>query len=366
MADELTVDGDRRIFRLPRRFRVPDVPAAFNRLNKLAGEGGRTVLDFGAVEDFDASAVAFLRYARRNLPQVEIIAVGGMLARAEEEQKAAETSAPAAVKAPAGPRSAGFFCWFGETFIRVRDDIARFMIMLSDEFHHLFLYIFKERKGVYPGETWNQLFFMGYRSYPITILLMFLIGVTISATSADQLRVFGADVYLADLIGLSMLRELVPIMTGVILAGKVGAAVAAELATMSVLEEVDALKTMGVSPERFLMVPRILGITLAVPLLVAIADVVGIGGGILTSAVKFGIPPSAFIHEMMNSIDFWDFFWGMVKTITFGWAVVIGSGYKGLTVGRSAAEVGRATTESVVLSISMIVLIDCIFAFILY
>jgi len=146
----------------------------------------------------------------------------------------------------------------------------------------------------------------------------------------------------------------------------VGAAVTAELASMSVLEEVDALKTMGVVPEKFLMVPRLLAITLAVPLLVALADVVGILGGIVVARAQFGMTPVAFITEMVTSVDWTDFGWGLVKTVVFGWAVVIGAGFKGLTVGRSAEEVGRATTESVVLSVTMIIVIDCIFALILY
>ncbi|MBE0713920.1 MAG: ABC transporter permease, partial [Candidatus Aminicenantes bacterium] len=224
----------------------------------------------------------------------------------------------------------------------------------------------KERKGVYPGETWNQMFFMGYRSFPIVCLLIFLVGVTISITSAEQLRLFGADIYLADLVGIAMLKELVPLMTGVILAGKVGAAVTAELASMTVLEEVDALRTMGIVPEKFLMVPRLLAITLVVPLLVAMADVVGIFGGIVVARVTFGTPPSAFITEMVTAVDWTDFGWGLIKTVVFGWAVVVGAGFKGLTVGRSAEEVGRATTESVVLSITLIILIDCLFSFILY
>jgi phospholipid/cholesterol/gamma-HCH transport system permease protein len=237
--------------------------------------------------------------------------------------------------------------------------------MFGDEVYHLGVYL-KERRGVYPGETWNQLFFMGYRSFPIVCLLIFLVGVTISITSAEQLRLFGADLYIADLVGIAMLKELVPLMTGVILAGKVGAAVTAELASMTVLEEVDALRTMGVVPEKFLMVPRLLGITLAVPLLVALADVVGIFGGIVVARVTFGMTPAAFITEMMTSVDWTDFAWGLAKTVVFGWAVVVGAGFKGMTVGRSAEEVGRATTESVVLSITLIIAIDCIFAFILY
>jgi phospholipid/cholesterol/gamma-HCH transport system permease protein len=163
-----------------------------------------------------------------------------------------------------------------------------------------------------------------------------------------------------------MLRELVPLMTGVILSGKVGAAVTAELASMTVLEEVDALKTMGLVPEKFLMVPRLIAITLVVPLLVVIADAVGIFGGVVVARFSFGMLPKAFLDEMITSVDWTDFAWGLIKTVVFGWAVVVGAGFKGLTVGRSAEEVGRATTESVVLSVTMIIVIDCIFAFLLY
>ena len=239
------------------------------------------------------------------------------------------------------------------------------MAMLGDEVYHLGGYL-KKRRGVYPGETWNQMFFMGYQSFPIVCLLLFLVGVTISITSAKQLELFGADIYIADLVGYAMLRELVPLMTGVILAGKVGAAITAELASMSVLEEVDALKTMGLVPEKFLMVPRLIAITLVVPLLVAMADVSGIVGGMIVARVRFGMTPSAFITEMVTTVDWVDFVWGLVKTVVFGWAVVVGAGYKGLTVGRSAEEVGRATTECVVLSVTLIIVIDCIFAFVIY
>jgi phospholipid/cholesterol/gamma-HCH transport system permease protein len=123
---------------------------------------------------------------------------------------------------------------------------------------------------------------------------------------------------------------------------------------------------MDLVPEKFLMVPRLLAITLVVPLLVAMADVAGIFGGIVVARVTFGMLPAAFLDQMANSVDWTDFTWGLVKTVVFGWAIVVGSGFKGLTVGRSAEEVGRATTESVVLSITLIIVIDCIFAFVLY
>ena len=263
--------------------------------------------------------------------------------------------------------------------------LGMFLAMFGDEVFHIGRYL-RRRRGVYPGETWNQMFFMGYRSFPIVCLLLFLVGVTISITSAEQLRLFGADIYIADLVGYAMLRELVPLMTGVILAGeggaavtaelasmtgpeegdaprrpgvtragKGGAAVTAELASMTVLEEVDALRTMGVVPERFLMVPRLIAITLVVPLLVAMADVAGIFGGVVVARVTFGMLPSAFIDQMLNTVDWTDFAWGLIKHVVFGWPV-----------GGSAGEVGRATTQSVVLSITMILVIGCIFAFVLY
>jgi len=348
---------------LPKRLRASEVVTALKDIGRRI-ESGPVTVDFRDVEEFDSSTLALLNYVRNRLTNVTAVNIGGALARAAESfvgrPPAAEPELP-----PSGNAAVRALAAIADRFIFQVRSLGRFLAMLGDEVYHVGVYL-KERKGVYPGETWNQMFFMGYRSFPIVCLLIFLVGVTISITSANQLALFGADIYLADLVGIAMLRELVPLMTGVILAGKVGAAVTAELASMTVLEEVDALRTMGVVPEKFLMVPRLLAITLVVPLLVAMADVVGIFGGIVVARAKFGTPASAFITEMVTSVDWTDFGWGLIKTVVFGWAVVVGSGFKGLTVGRSAEEVGRATTESVVLSITLIIVIDCIFAFILY
>jgi phospholipid/cholesterol/gamma-HCH transport system permease protein len=351
---------------LPKRLRAAEVAAFLAEIRRKSADGGLTV-DFREVEEFDGSALAFLAHLTDCEPGLGVVNVPDALARAGArfsrrpgdhwpEKTAAETS---------GNRMGRLFRSLADRFLARLRVLGQYLAMLGDEIYHIGVY-FKTRKGVYPGETWNQMFFMGYRSYPIVCMLLFLVGATISITSADQMRLFGAEVYIADLVGYAMLRELVPLMTGVILAGKVGAAVTAELASMSVLEEVDALRTMGVVPERFLMVPRLLSITLVVPLLVAMADVAGILGGMLVARITFGMLPSAFLKQMVNTVGWTDFAWGLAKTVVFGWAVVVGAGFKGLTVGRSAEEVGRATTESVVLSITSIIIIDCIFAFVLY
>jgi phospholipid/cholesterol/gamma-HCH transport system permease protein len=351
---------------LPKRLRAPEIVGLVAEITRRT-EVGPLVLDFRDVEEFDSSTLAFLNYLRVRLPGVALADIGGALARADESfvKRPPGTGLETLPAPPAGGRPGHFFRSYADRFLVQAKSLGRFLAMLGDEVYHVGVYL-KKRRGVYPGETWNQMFFMGYKSFPIVCLLLFLVGVTISITSADQLKLFGADIYIADLIGYAMLRELVPLMTGVILAGKVGAAVTAELASMSVLEEVDALKTMGLIPEKFLMVPRLLAITLVVPLLVAMADVAGILGGIIVARVKFGMTPAAFITEMVTTVDWVDFAWGLVKTVVFGWAVVVGAGFKGLTVGRSAEEVGRATTECVVLSVTLIIVIDCIFAFVIY
>jgi phospholipid/cholesterol/gamma-HCH transport system permease protein len=351
---------------LPKRFRAAEVAALLDEIGRRTGDDPVT-LDFREVEDFDIATLALLTHLAKCLPGAVAVNIPGGLARAEEgfvrHLPGPEIKKASAPSADAWPGR--FVRSVADGFlVRIRA-LGRFMAMLGDEVFHLGHYL-RKRRGVYPGETWNQMFFMGYQSFPIVCLLLFLVGVTISITSAKQLALFGADIYIADLVGYAMLRELVPLMTGVILAGKVGAAITAELASMSVLEEVDALKTMGLVPEKFLMVPRLIAITLVVPLLVAMADVAGIFGGMVVARLRFDMTPSAFITEMVTTVGWVDFFWGLVKTVVFGWAVVVGAGFKGLTVGRSAEEVGRATTECVVLSVTLIIIIDCIFAFVIY
>lgn len=347
---------------LPRRLRAPDIPAAFKEI-QARREEGPVIVDFGGVEEFDSSALALLSYLQGCTADVRVANIPGTV---DHSFKAfLGGTPPAACEVAELDLPTRVLHSFSNRFLAQMRSVSKFVALLGDEIYYTISF-FRKRRGVYPGEIWNQIFFMGYKSFPITCLLVFLIGVTVALSSAAQLKLYGADIYLADLIGYGMIRELVPLMVGIILAGKVGAAVAAELSTMTVLEEVDALKTMGVVPEKFLMVPRLVAVTLVVPLLVALADFAGIGGGILVARFSLGIVPSAFIREMQTAVGLGDFLIGLEKSLVFGWAVIVGSGYKGLTVGRSAGEVGRATTESVVLSISLIILIDCIFALILY
>lgn len=346
---------------LPRKFLIEDIPPLFDEIRGLR-QNTRLEIDCKNMEDFDSSSIAVFNYLKKNFPglrftnaQPEIKKILSLFSsgRDSEDHSAGHVSMGERLQA------------LGGKVFKFEEVLKRFFVLLADEISYTFQYLLK-RRGVYPGEILNQLYFMGYNSFPIVSLISFLIGITISITSAEQLRNFGADIYLADLVGFGMVRELVPLMTGIILAGKIGASITAEISSMKVLEEVDALKTMGLIPEKFLMVPRLVAISLAIPLLVVIADLVGIFGGVIVGYLVSGIPPGVFFREMFTVVALSDFFIGLLKTLVFGWIVVISSGFKGFSVERGAVGVGIATTESVVLSISLIIVSDCVFALILY
>jgi phospholipid/cholesterol/gamma-HCH transport system permease protein len=310
----------------------------------------------------DAFGVALIGYWKRREPDMAMIHIKS------EVQAILNSSAPVApleVKKREEAGEVNLLSYLHRKLDRVVRHLKNYVVLLVDELYHIYGFLTK-RRGIFPGEIGNQLFLMGYDSFPIVCLISFLIGVTISITSLEQLSQVGADIYLADLVGFGMIRELVPLMTGIILAGKIGASITAEIASMKVLEEVDALTTMAVNPLRYLMVPRLLAITAAIPLLVGMADLVGIIGGVLVGHFFSNIPGNIFFNEIFDTVGLDDFLIGLGKTMVFGWAVVITAGYKGFSVGKGAEGVGLATTQSVVLSISLIIVMDCIFALVLY
>jgi len=346
---------------LPKVLSVVSLSEVFAVLRK-EGKTEKIILDFAELDDCDQSGLYFLKYIEANYPNVAFANID------ERIELLLESCAP--VKSPeVSPRAKISLSQHQEAladrFLNFAEKIRTFLSLLADEIFYTFQFL-RTRRGLYPGEITNQIFFMGYKSLAIVSLITFLVGVTISVTSAAQLQLFGADIYLAYFIGFAMVRELVPLMVGIILAGKIGAAVTAEISTMMVFEEIDALKTMGVIPVKFLMVPRLIAITMTIPLLVAVADFVGIFGGVLVAKFFLGTPVSAFLREMLNTVQIDDFLIGMLKTMIFGWTIIVCSGFKGFSVHYGSEEVGRATTESVVLSVTLIILIDCVFALILY
>jgi phospholipid/cholesterol/gamma-HCH transport system permease protein len=202
----------------------------------------------------------------------------------------------------------------------------------------------------------------GAMALPIVSLISFLVGLIMAYQAAVQLRQFGADIYVADLVGLSVVREMGPMMAAIILAGRTGAAFAATLGNMRANEEVDALETLGISPVQFLVLPRLVALGIMMPLLALYADGVGILGGMAVAAGVLDIPPAAYWIETQSIVDLSDVNSGLVKSVAFGILIGLAGCLRGLQAERSAAGVGRAATSAVVTSILLIIVSDAIFA----
>jgi phospholipid/cholesterol/gamma-HCH transport system permease protein len=206
---------------------------------------------------------------------------------------------------------------------------------------------------------------VGVNALPIVALISFLMGLIMAFQAAVPLRQFGAELFIANLVGLSILRELGPLMTAIVLAGRSGSAFAAELGTMKVREEIDALKTMGLDPVRFLIVPRVVAAVTMTPLLTVFADLVGLLGGAVVMR-SLGFPLITYFHQVQYAVSYGSLVGGLVKAFVFG-ILVAGIGcQRGLQTKTGATAVGESTTSAVVSGIILIAITDGIFSVIYF
>ncbi len=195
----------------------------------------------------------------------------------------------------------------------------------------------------------------GVRGVPIISLITFLVGIILAYVSAAQLAAFGAKIFVAHLVGVAMAREMAPMMTAIIVAGRTGAAYAAQLGTMTVNEEIDALRTLGLSPMETLVLPRVLALTLMMPFLVIYANLMGNAGGAFIAIFQFDIGVKEYFSALQNVITLQDYAEGLVKSVVYAVLVAISGCLKGMHSGRSAGDVGTSTTSAVVMSLVLIV-----------
>jgi phospholipid/cholesterol/gamma-HCH transport system permease protein len=201
----------------------------------------------------------------------------------------------------------------------------------------------------------------GVEALPIVTLISFLIGLILAFVGNVQLASFGANLYVADLVGIAMVREMGAVMTGIIMSGRTGAAFAALIGSMKANEEIDALRTFGFNPFDFLVLPRVLALVLMMPILTVYSNAVGILGGMLVGAFV-GIPPVLYWAETLTAVDLTNASLGVIKSVFFGAAIAASGCIQGLKAGNSSAAVGEATTRAVVASITAIIVLDSVFA----
>ncbi|HVZ36250.1 MAG TPA: ABC transporter permease, partial [Polyangiaceae bacterium] len=201
----------------------------------------------------------------------------------------------------------------------------------------------------------------GADAVPIVLLINFLVGLVMAFQASAQLRRFGANILVADLIGISITRELGPLMTAIVVCGRSGAAFAAELGSMRVNEEIDALRTMGLDPLRFLVLPRLLALLIVVPMLALLADVIGILGGLAVATGHLELSFEAYMHELEKAVRVWDVSSGLIKSVLFAFAIGFIACQQGLATEGGAEGVGRRTTAAVVATLFVLILIDAVF-----
>ncbi|MEJ2534560.1 MAG: MlaE family lipid ABC transporter permease subunit [Gammaproteobacteria bacterium] len=211
------------------------------------------------------------------------------------------------------------------------------------------------------GETLRQVHETGVRAIPVVMMITFLIGIVLAYQAASQLERFGAKIFVVDMVSIAITREMGALLAAVMVAGRSGSAFAAALGTMKLNEEVDALRVLGLNPNQILILPRVLGLLLALPALTLFADLAGLAGGALIAIGALDISSVQFFERVASSTDMNDFLAGLIKTPFFAFLIAAVGTLRGLQVRRSAEELGLKTTEAVVHSIFLIICADAFF-----
>lgn len=262
---------------------------------------------------------------------------------------------------PLAKKRPGIFVRLGEATYQVADNI-RFMVAFVGSAILCLGKVLLKPRALRLNDMILQMQKTGVDALPIVALISFLMGFIMAFVSSMQLRQFGASIFVASIVSLAMVSELGPIMTAIIVAGRSGSAYAAEIGTMQISDEVDALFSMGFSPTLFLAVPRILAAVVVMPVLVLFSDLFAILGGLLISVSMLDLSINTYFNQTLDSLTLTEFVWGGSKSIIFAAVIAWVGCLRGFQVRGGAAQVGNAATSAVVSSIFLIILIDSVFA----
>ena len=262
-------------------------------------------------------------------------------------------------------RDTGILERMANVFLNIYNDFIRVMIFVG-ELLSAMVYSILHPLSIRWTDVLLYIKRVGVDGLPILGLISFLIGLIIAFMSSLQLKQFGANIYVASFLAIAVVRELGPIMTAILVAGRSGSAFAAEIGTMKVNEEIDALVVMGFDPVRFIAVPKVLAAIVAVPLLTLYADLFGILGGLVVGVTGLDLTPYTYIHQTIKSITVFDIISGVVKAVVFAVLISGISCQRGFETGEGAEAVGISATSAVVSSIFLIIVADSIFAIVIH
>ena len=321
------------------------------------------VLSGSAVEDVDALSAGALHHARKTALEhghsLALRAPSEMLVRRLAAHDPGTAAAPPSK--PAIPQLEQLGAW-ALGFTNDLRDAWTFGVAMALGLAALVT----GRERSWPGATWRQLYELGATALPVVMLLTGLIGFTLALLMGAQLQMYGASIHLATLMGVSFVREVGPLLTAVILAGRSGSAIAAELASMSVNQEVDALSTMRANDAAFLVAPRLLAMVISLPFLSIFASASGILAGMIVGVLQLDLAPATYFQILVNAVHIKDVLVTLAKSAVFAAIIVFIACRTGLSTRGGSDAVGRATTHTVVSGIFWTVVADCIFSLALY
>lgn len=339
------------------------VSKVHNQLRPLIDSGNPIVIDALGVTEIDSAGVSLFAYGFNRLG----VGPSGCSIRSmsREVERALKLTGwnYQSTDQSLGKPPENFVVSAGQSVADAMEGIYFFFYLLSEIFYQGIVSPFRGIRPRY-GIFLEQLARLGAGSAPIVILVALLVGLTTAYQSAYELRQFGANIYVADVISISMMIELGPLMAAILVAGRSGSAITAEIGTMAVTEEIDALKLIGINPIQYLAVPRIYAVVITQALLGVTAAIVGIVGGFVVGVYYLDLSPAAFINQCLGALVLNDLLRNLSKSVAFGFLVVAVGVFYGLRVSGGAEGVGKATTNSVVMAIFLIIITDCIFSFV--
>jgi phospholipid/cholesterol/gamma-HCH transport system permease protein len=309
--------------------------------------------------DWDSALLTFLLKLQELCDQRQIECDSAGLPHGVQRLLALATAVPEHHEAQREATRASLLVRLGQSVLDIAE-ATRALLTFLGQVALAFGQLMRGRARLRAVDVWLIVQASGAQALPIVSLISFLVGLIMAFMSANQLQQFGAQIYVANLVGLSMAREMGAMMTGIIMAGRTGAAFAAQLGTMVVNQETDALITMGLNPMEFLVVPRMLALMLMVPLLCIYADLVGILGGAVVGVGMLHLGVAQYYQQTLSALHLLDFVVGLIKGSVFGILVALAGCLRGMQCGRSAAAVGAAATSAVVTGIVWIIMSDAV------
>ncbi len=317
----------------------------------------KIIWDLSALNDFDSAGVLlFIEYLER-FEKETTVEVQGYTAN----QKEMYTLLHQNIYQVQTPRKKNILEKIGENSFEIFKDIRDF-ITFTGHLMYAFIHTLKNPKEIRLKETVYHIHQSGFNALVIIGLTSFLVGMVISYQGSVQLAKFGADIFIVDTVAISITRELAPMITAIVIAGRSGSAYTAEIGAMKITEEISAMKTMGFDPYTFLVLPRIIALMIALPLLIFFSDLMGIFGGMVAAQIELDISMVQFTNRLYEVLEVKHYILGMIKGPVFAFIIASVGCFRGLQVSQNTESIGQHTTASVVNSIFLVIAFDAMFS----